>query len=366
MIIKSIKIFNFKNIENFESEFSSNINCFSGKNGVGKTNILDAIHYLSFSKSYFNTLDLKNIRHGEEFFAIHGSYEHNQKCDNISCIQRVNQKKQLIVNDKPYKKFADHIGKYPLIMISPYDRDLINLGSDVRRKFADMVISQFNQEYLVTLIQYNKVLLQRNNLLRQFYDNNYVDATLIELLNEQLVKCGMFIYDERKKFFTELLPVFQYYFNIISNSQERVNLEYVSQLNNHDFMQQLCEAFDKDKILKYTTVGVHKDDVTFYINDYSVKNYASQGQQKSFTIALKLAQFDYIKTHKLVNPILLLDDIFDKLDDLRVAKIIELVGSEKFGQVFITDTNADRVEMLLSTINGQGLHFKIGRNGNKQ
>ncbi|MDD4142696.1 MAG: DNA replication and repair protein RecF [Bacteroidales bacterium] len=357
MILNSIKIFNFKNIEDFEEDFSPNLNCLTGDNGVGKTNLLDAIHYLSFSKSYFNTLDLKNIRHGEEFFAIHGKYTNNNTTDSISCIQRENQKKQLSLNDKIYKKFSDHIGKYPLIMISPYDNDLINMGSDIRRKYADVVISQFNAEYLANLIAYNKIVQQRNNLLKQLENFSSSDYSLIELLNEQLLPKGKFIYDERKKFFIELAPVFQKYYDIISSPHEKVRLNYISQLDKEDFVNLLNNNFEKDKILKFTTVGTHKDDIAFFINDFSVKNYASQGQQKSFTIAMKFAQFDYIQEHTGKKPILLLDDIFDKLDDSRVANIIKLVSGDKFGQVFITDTNSERVSNLLKETGKEGKLF---------
>lgn len=358
MILSSLKIYNFKNIADFDEEFSPGINCFTGPNGVGKTNILDAIHYLSFTKSYFNTLDIKNIRHGEDFFAIHGQYISDDTSNKISCIQKQNQKKQFLINDKAYKRFSEHIGKFPLIMISPYDHDLINDGSDVRRRFADMVISQFQPEYLDTLVAYNKALLQRNNLLKQFDDSGHFDETMLSMWDEQLESRSDYIFNERNKFFTETTPIFQEYFDIISGSKEKVSLKYSSQLENAPIHDLLIQSRDKDRILRYTTAGIHKDDILLYINDLPVKNYGSQGQQKSYVAALKLAQFDYIRSHKNLKPILLLDDIFDKLDDMRVSNIIKLVSDERFGQVFITDTNADRISTLLSNTSKDGKHFR--------
>ncbi len=360
MILKNIKIYNFKNIANFENNFAEGINCFTGPNSVGKTNILDAIHYLSFTKSYFNTLDIRNIRHDEDFFAIHGMYTLDDNTTKISCIQKEGQKKQFLTNDKQYKKFSEHIGKFPLIMISPYDQDLINDGSDVRRRFADMVISQFDPKYLESLVIYNKLLQQRNNLLKQFVENGKFDDTFLSMWDEQMQPHSHYIYEQRKSFFTEILPVFQDYFETITSHKEKVDLKYNSQLENDvPLTEILKECRDKDRILKYTTAGIHKDDISLFINDYQVKNYGSQGQQKTYIIALKLAQFDYIRNHKKIKPILLLDDIFDKLDEIRVGNIIKLVSSERFGQVFITDTSASRVAKLISDLSNPGKHFEL-------
>ena len=359
MILNDIKIFNFKNISSFEEEFSQGLNCFTGPNGVGKTNILDAIHYLSFTKSYFNTLDLKNIRHDEDYFAIHGQYTVNNNLYKISCIQKDNQKKQFTINDKPYKRFSEHIGKFPLIMISPYDHDLINDRSDIRRRYTDIVLSQFQPEYIDSLINYNKILLQRNNQLKQFAKNDSFDASLIELWNEKMSFYGKYIFEQRKKFFQEIIPVIQQLYNIISSANEKIDIQYSSQLENNDMNDLLKQNIEKDRILQYTSTGIHRDDIALYINDYPVKNYGSQGQQKSYVIAMKLAQFDYIREHKNINPILLLDDIFDKLDNSRVSNIIKLVSDNHFGQVFITDTNADRINLLLKQANKEGKNFNI-------
>lgn len=360
MRLKYLKTYNFKNIVSFEEEFSNGINCFTGPNSIGKTNLLDSIHYLSFTKSYFNTLDIKNIRHGENFYAIHGTFSASSNDVKVSCIQREGQKKQFLINEKPYKRFSEHIGKFPLIMISPYDQDLINDGSEIRRKFADIVISQFDTKYLESLVIYNKLLQQRNNLLKQFAEKNTFDENYLSMWDEQMQPHCNYIFQERNSFFTELIPVFQQYYYAISNLNETVDLQYISQFHEGISLTELLKKNrEKDRILKHTTAGIHKDDIALFINGYHVKNYGSQGQQKTYVTALKLAQYDYIKKHKNLSPILLLDDIFDKLDESRVGNIIKIVGEEQFGQVFITDTNAERINKLLSRVHEPGKLFKM-------
>ncbi len=351
MILKNIKILNFKNVENFEEILSPKINCFIGNNGVGKTNILDALHYLAFTKSFFNITDQTSIKHGKDFFAIHGEFDNNLDIDKVSCILELNKNKKVLFNDKRYKRLSDHIGKIPLIMISPYDRDLINLGSDIRRKFADMIISQFDAEYLKSLISYNKLIQQRNKLLKQLFEQNSKDTSIINLYDNQLADYGDSIYNKRKEFLEEFIPVFKRYYKLLSSNNESVNLEYKSQLKEDNLINLLNYSLDKDLIVKYTTVGIHKDDILFYINDFNVKNYASQGQQKTYTIALKLAQYEYIKDKSNKTPILLLDDIFDKLDLNRASNIIKLVSTDNFGQVFITDTSTNRLNNLFGELN---------------
>ncbi len=334
MYLKNLRLTNFKNYEEAELQFSDKINCFVGANGVGKTNLLDAIYYLSFCKSYFNPVDTQNIKHEEDFFAIHGTYNRNGDDSNkVSCIQKRNHRKQFMLNGKEYERLADHIGLFPLVMISPYDRDLINEGSDVRRKYIDSVISQFDKIYLDNLINYNRALFQRNSLLKGFAEREYYDLSLIEIWNEQLIKFGMDIYRKRKDFIQDFLPVFKQYFSIISNNREEVDITYESQLHDKTLDKLLKESFEKDKVLRYTTAGIHKDDLSFGINSYPLKRFGSQGQQKSFIIAIKLAQFDYTKNIKGFKPILLFDDIFDKLDETRVTQLIQLVSQDSFGQV---------------------------------
>lgn len=351
MHLKHLRLTNFKNYEEAELQFSDKINCFVGANGVGKTNLLDAIYYLSFCKSYFNPVDSQNIKHEEDFFAIHGTYNRNgNDSSKVSCIQKRNHRKQFMLNGKEYERFADHIGLFPLVMISPYDRDLINEGSDVRRKYIDSVISQFDKIYLDNLINYNRALFQRNSLLKGFAEREYYDLSLIEIWNEQLIKFGMDIYRKRKDFIQDFIPVFKQYFSIISNNREMVDITYESQLHDKTLDKLLKESFEKDKVLRYTTTGIHKDDLSFGINSYPLKRFGSQGQQKSFIIAIKLAQFDYTKNIKGFKPILLFDDIFDKLDETRVTQLIQLVSQDSFGQVVITDTQYDRIKKLTNSL----------------
>ncbi len=351
MHLKHLRLTNFKNYEEAVLQFSDKINCFVGANGVGKTNLLDAIYYLSFCKSYFNPVDTQNIKHEEDFFAIHGTYNRNgNDSSKVSCIQKRNHRKQFMLNGKEYERFADHIGLFPLVMISPYDRDLINEGSDVRRKYIDSVISQFDKIYLDNLINYNRALFQRNSLLKGFAEREYYDLSLIEIWNEQLIKFGMDIYRKRKDFIQDFIPVFKQYFSIISNNREMVDITYESQLHDKTLDKLLKESFEKDKVLRYTTTGIHKDDLSLGINSYPLKRFGSQGQQKSFIIAIKLAQFDYTKNIKGFKPILLFDDIFDKLDETRVTQLIQLVSQDSFGQVVITDTQYDRIEKLTNSL----------------
>lgn len=325
-------------------EFSPKINCFIGNNGVGKTNILDAIYYLSFCKSYFNQIDSQNIRHHQDFFAIHGFYEQKRGShDKVQCVLKPNKKKQFKLNDKEYERLADHIGLIPLVMISPYDRDLINNHSDERRKYLDGVISQFNSSYLNNLLQYNKSLAQRNALLKSFAENSYFDPTLLEMWDQKLAELGSEIFQVRKEFITDFLPIFQRYFDFISDGNEIVSMNYISQLEDQNMQDRLIQNIGKDRAIRYTSVGIHKDDLEFKISDYPLKKYGSQGQQKSFVIAIKLAQFEYMRIIKDQKPILLLDDIFDKLDNTRVEQIVRLVNEEEFGQVFITDTQKERI-----------------------
>ena len=347
MYLKQLKFTNFKNYPEGEMNFSAKINCFIGDNGAGKTNILDAIYYLSFCKSYFNPIDSQNIRHKQDFFAIHGFYQQSRGSqEKVQCILKPNKKKQFKLNDKEYDRLADHIGMIPLVMISPYDRDLINNHSDVRRKYIDGVISQFNSNYLNDILLYNKALAQRNSLLKSFVEKRYFEADLLEMWDHKLSELGAHIYQYRKDFIADFSPIFQKYFNFISGDKEKVSIQYISQLENNDLQSLLIQNINKDRAIRYTSVGVHKDDLEFKIADYPIKKFGSQGQQKSFVVAIKLAQFEYMKQIKKQKPILLLDDIFDKLDSNRVEQIVRLVNEEEFGQVFITDTQKERIEHI--------------------
>lgn len=349
MFLKRISVLNYKNFSEATFEFDDKINCFVGKNGIGKTNILDAIYHLANGKSYFNPLAVQNIKHGEEFFVIDGEFEINSRMEQIVCSLKKGQKKTLKRNSKPYEKFSDHIGFIPLVIISPADRDLIVEGSETRRKFIDSVISQLDNSYLQKLIQYQKVIIQRNALLKYFALNHVFEKDTLSIYNEQLISFGQTIFEKRKTFLTDFTPIFNKYHQEITNSAETVQLVYQSDLFEKDTFTLLEENLNKDRALQYTSVGVHKDDLSFEIDHYPIKKFGSQGQQKSFLIALKLAQFDFVKKRSGEKPILLFDDIFDKLDEFRVSKIIEMVNNEEFGQLFISDTHPERTENIVKT-----------------
>lgn len=360
MYLQNLNITNFKNYGEAKADFSPKINCFTGDNGTGKTNLLDAIHYLSFCKSYFNPVDTQNINHDETFFAIHGQFIRNgDSNDKVSCVQKMGERKLFKLNDKTYDRLADHIGSFPLVMISPYDRDLINEGSEIRRRLIDSVISQFDKIYLDDLINYNKALQQRNSLLKQFYERNFFDPSMLDIWDEQLSKLGNEIFRKREVFIERFIPIFQKYFDFISEGKEKVSIEYESHLHNSSSAELLAATLNKDRMVKYTTAGIHKDDLKFSIFDYPVKKFGSQGQQKSFVIAIKLAQFEYTKEEKGYKPILLFDDIFDKLDDHRVQQLIKLVSENNFGQVFITDTQRSRIENVFKIIDIDHLIFNV-------
>ena len=359
MYLKKISLLNFKNYLEAELEFSRHINCLTGNNGEGKTTILDAIHYLSFCKSFFNPVDSQNILHDAPFFLIQGIFDDSGKDDEIYCGLKRNQKKQFKRNKKEYARLADHIGLYPLVMVSPADSELITEGSESRRKFIDSVIAQFDRDYLENLISYNKVLSQRNALLKQIADSGKFDIDALEIWDVQLINYGKKIHERRNNFINNFIPIFQKYYELISGGRENVGILYDSHLNEKSFEEALTLAINRDRAMQYTTVGIHKDDLEFTINGHSLKKYASQGQQKSFLIALKLAQFDFIKNIKQITPILLLDDIYDKLDDLRVKQLMELVSSNNFGQLFITDTHPTRLSNLFSATEADYKVFKI-------
>jgi DNA replication and repair protein RecF len=360
MYLKKLALTNFKNYIQADYQFSDKINCFVGNNGVGKTNLLDAIHYLSFCKSYFNPIDSQNIRHQEDFFSINGvCIRTDDTTEYIQCIQKRNHRKKFLLNKKEYGRLADHIGHFPLVMISPYDRDLINDGSELRRKYIDSVISQFDKLYLDDLINYHRALFQRNSLLKTFSEKHYFDARELEIWDEQMVRLGTIIHEKRKSFLDRFIPIFRHYFNFISCSGETIDILYQSQLSEGDYSTLLADALTRDRSAQYSTVGIHKDDLDFMISGYPAKRFGSQGQQKSFVIAIKLAQFDYTRSIKGFKPILLLDDVFDKLDDLRVQQLISLVSENNFGQVFITDTSEDRIRKIFDAMEIDHKIFRI-------
>lgn len=356
MILNKLHIINYKNIESAELDFSSKINCFLGNNGMGKTNLLDAIYYLSFCKSSSHLPDTQNIRHEQDFFMLQGIYEHDRQHEEIYCGMKKRQKKHFKRNKKEYDKFSDHIGLIPLVMISPDDSELIMGGSDERRKFLDMVISQHNKAYLEYLIRYNKALQQRNMLLKAY---SMPEESLFEIWEDQMAAAAEFIFNERQLFLESFTPVFEHYYNRICRGNESVSLLYQSHLTEGNLTAQLKDSRGKDRILGYSTKGVHKDDLTMNIGDYPIKKLGSQGQNKTFLIALKFAQFAYLKSKRISSPILLLDDIFDKLDAIRMEEIIKLVAGADFGQIFITDTNREYLDEIIQKVGSDYRLFKV-------
>jgi DNA replication and repair protein RecF len=351
MWLKNLTLLNFKNYNAADLKFSSTVNAFVGNNGAGKTNLLDAIHYLCLCKSYFNPIDSQQIKTGEDLFLVQGDFDKDEKNEKISCGLKRNQKKSFKRNKKEYDKLADHVGLFPVVMISPYDINIIMDGSEERRRFIDNVISQTDSRYLDELIVYNKHLLNRNALLKQVAATRTLDVALLQILDEQLVNSGNIIFQKRKEFLLDFIPLFDQHYRFLTNEAEQVSLTYQSQLNEQPFETLLAQSIDKDRILERTTTGIHKDELQFEIAQMPLKKFGSQGQQKSFLIALKLAQYSYLQKFKKFKPLLLLDDIFDKLDQHRIHKLMEMVSHHDFGQIFITDTDKKRVKAVFDEIN---------------
>lgn len=348
MHLDKLQLINFKNYEAAEIQLSSGINCFVGNNGVGKTNILDAVHYLSICKSYMNVIDRQNIRFDQPFFAIQGKWHKDGTDVQIHCAVKVGSKKVFRKNKKEYEKLADHIGQFPAVMISPYDRDLISEGSELRRKWMDGIIAQFDRNYLDSIQKYGRVLDQRNALLKNMAEHRLFDRESIEVWNVQMVALGHDIFEKRQAFLDEFIPVFQKHYDAIGLDSEAVELEYKSQLHEHSFEKLLDLHERKDAHSRYSTAGIHRDDLVFKIKGHPIKKFGSQGQQKSFIIALRLAQYEWLKSHLKTMPVLLLDDIFDKLDHSRVERLMQLVSDQFFGQVLVTDTDLERVEKIFA------------------
>ncbi len=359
MYLNNLSVINFKNYTEAGLSFSPGVNCFTGYNGSGKTNLLDAIYYLSFCKSFTNQVDSQNILHGKDFFIIQGNYKRNGVNEEIYCSMKKNYRKIFKRNKEEYRRLADHVGLYPLVLISPSDSSLISGGSDERRKFADGVISQYDKEYLTNLIAYNKALQQRNALLKSFAEKDFFDKSSLDIWDEQLIKYGELIYRSRKRLFDDFLPIFRENYSFLTNKNETISIVYESQLSNANMKQLLEGSLKKDTIMQHSTAGIHKDDLLFYIDGMSAKKFGSQGQQKSFLIALKLAQFEFTRKVKGYKPILIFDDIFDKLDDLRVEQLMKLVSGDKFGQIFVSDTGREKLKEIFSSIKTETVLFEI-------
>ena len=340
MRLQSISILNYKNIRDVNLQFADKVNCFVGLNGQGKTNLLDAIYYLSFTKSFFNVIDSQNITHGEDFAMIQGEYD---EVEPITCGLKRGQKKQFRRGKKDYKRLIDHIGLIPLVIVSPQDSELVTEGSDERRRFLDGVIAQQSRSYLDHLTQYNALLKQRNALLKQYAEHpDSCPEDLFEVLELQMAEHAAPIFRQRSEFIERFVPLFRQLYAEIAGDNETVSLAYVSQLQDRDLVEAFRRTRSRDLILGWTSQGIHKDDLPMMLGDYPLRQVGSQGQQKTFLLALKLAQALY-----LGKPILLLDDIFDKLDAQRVERIVSLVQSDRFGQIFITDTDRQHLTEIL-------------------
>jgi len=348
MYLNSLHLLNFKNYAEAQIDFSRGVNCLTGNNASGKTNILDAIYYLSMCSSYFTSTDYQNIRHDENFFMIKGEFELNNMPESILCSLKEGQKKQFKRNQKEYERLHEHIGLLPVVIAAPVDQELITEGSEVRRKFLNSMIAQIDKLYLKDLLSYNRILAHRNALLKQFAASGVFDSPSLLVWDEQLTALGEIIHKKRKKFIEDFLLLFAKFYRYIADDEEDAGIKYESQLDGNDFSALLKNVLEKDRALQYSTTGIHKDDLNFTIGGVSAKKFGSQGQQKSFVIALKLAHFATIKKHKNLRPVFMFDDLFDKLDDDRVSKILNMVQDDLFGQVFITDAHKERLKRILN------------------
>ena len=357
MILKRISILNYKNLEQVELSFSPKLNCFFGQNGMGKTNLLDAVYFLSFCKSAGNPIDSQNICHDADFFVIQGFYEAADGTpEEIYCGMKRRQKKQFKRNKKEYTRLSDHIGFLPLVMVSPADSELIAGGSDERRRFMDVVISQYDKEYLDALIRYNKALVQRNTLLKS---EQPVEEELFLVWEEMMAQAGEVVFRKGEAFIREFIPIFQSFYSFISQDREKVGLSYDSHARDASLLEVLKESRARDQIMGYSLRGVHKDELNMLLGDFPIKREGSQGQNKTYLVALKLAQFDFLKRTGTTVPLLLLDDIFDKLDASRVEQIIKLVAGDSFGQIFITDTNREHLDRILHKVGSDYKMFRV-------
>lgn len=362
MYIKHLSLLNYKNLQEAELSFRNGINCLVGKNGAGKTNLLDALYYLSFCKSYFNAMDSQLVRHDQEFFMIQGRYHYQGQEEEIYAGLKKGQKKQFKRNKKEYQRLSEHIGLLPLVLISPGDERLITEGSDQRRKYLDGVLSQFDRSYLSAVLRYNRGLAQRNSLLKNGGRNWKSVAGQLEVWDSLLAQTGLHIYDARTRFIAELEPVFQKFHRFISGGGEEVQMVYHSHHQRGVLEDLLKDCLERDAALGYTTRGVHRDDLELLLDGHPVRKVGSQGQKKTFFLALKLAQFEFLSGHFGFAPILLLDDMFDKLDDERAERLIELVGRPEFEQIFITHTQKERLMEIVQRT-GKPYDFFVVNNG---
>lgn len=350
MYLKNIRLRQFKNYRQVSLGFSDEVNCFLGLNGAGKTNLLDAIHYLCLTKSAFNSIDQHQVLHGEGFFSVKGSFLMGKKSLDLLCSLENGKKKQFQLNGKPYDKMSEHIGLIPVVLIAPDDSTLIKDGSEERRKFFDSMLSQLDQAYLQLLLRYQHCLKQRNALLKAFHETGRKDTVLLEPYNKELIRLSREIHELRLSFIKEFIPLVCNHYEALSNSKESIHIAYQSDVGEADFERDFLAGIDLDILLKRTKLGIHRDDYEFTIDGHPLKKFGSQGQQKSFLIGLKLAQFDVFNNKKNQKPLLLLDDIFDKLDDQRIGQLMKLVADKRFGQLFITDARPERSRKIFTEL----------------
>ena len=350
LLLNKIIITHFKNYDLKSFEFTQNVVGICGLNGKGKTNLLDAIYYCCFTKSYFSGTDLLNINFDKDGFRLEAFFGKQAQEQKVICINRGNNKKEFTLNDVPYEKFSKHIGILPAVMIAPDDIELITGKSENRRKYIDTVLSQVDAGYLQQLIVYNKVLLQRNSLLKNWESDRNNSMAVLEILDEQLIVPGNIIYKKRKEFLEQLIPLVQKFYHMIADDAEIISLQYSSKLNESSFEDLLKQNLQKDILLQRSNAGIHKDDIVFELNGQVFRNIASQGQRKSLLFALKLAEFELLKLHKGFAPLLLLDDVFEKLDSKRMQQLLQWVCRENDGQVFITDTHKERLEEAFDSL----------------
>lgn len=390
MYLQKITLTHFKNYEYDTFEFSERVNCVVGENGAGKTNLLDAIYFLALTKSSISNQDALSINHEMDYMMVEGVFSMfdfrysmlgekelspsnieyqtpniKSRTSNIENLITISlqrgQKKAVLRDKKAYERISEHIGKFPVVILSPNDTDIIRDGSEERRKFFDGVMAQLDSEYLENLLQYNRLLLQRNSLLKQFTDRNYTDDLLLDIYSDPLVEVGLKLYHSRNKFITDFLPIFKKHYATLSDSREEVEMIYESEVGADNFTQVFRRNRQRDLTAQRTTLGIHKDDFIFEINSFTLRKFGSQGQQKSFVIALKLAQFEMLSQQKGFPPILLLDDIFDKLDDRRIQQLIKMMVDGTFSQVFITDARPERTHQLLDNLSVEVKYFEIGK-----
>ena len=354
-VLEKIVISDFRNISLQEIEFSPNINCISGNNGEGKTNLLDAIHYMSMTKSAFASSDRYVLRHGAQELAVAGTYAMENGTKSRFALKMTSKgEKKVKRDDKPYQKISEHIGVLPVVMVSPADVSMVSESGDERRRFANVVLSQMSQEYMSAMQQYNRLLLQRNKMLKDLNP----DQGLLEVIDMRMAALAQPIYQARKKFVDDLRPIVSEYYKALSGDSEQVDIKYETELDNAPLDELLRRSFEKDRIMKHTTEGIHRDDFAFTMNGHPIRRYGSQGQQKSFLVSLKFAQYEIMKKNYGFAPMLLLDDVFDKLDMGRISNLLQMVASNDFGQIFITDSNKVRMAGIVDRLTKDRAYFE--------